>query len=485
MKLLLRPAQEVAIKSKPVRLQQMRQLRKNVRKLLRELDPDIRVDGGWDRVDVDVPDGRGLSGLVIETLQRVSGISTIQEIGIFPFVDVEDMAEKVIKAFASRITGKTFAVRVRRQGTHAMSSTEMEREVGGRLAAAGKPLRVDLSAPEVEIRIEVKDDQFHVAHRRHKGMGGYPMGSVETVMTLVSGGYDSSVAAYLMMRRGLRNHFLFFNLGGTAHETGVRQVVHYLWQQYGASHGAKFISVPFEGVVAEIMRSVNNRYWGVVLKRMMLKAASEIAGSVRAEGLVMGDAVAQVSSQTLTNLNVVDRASEQVVLRPLVAMDKESIIAIAREIGTESYARTMPEYCGVISSKPVTRAKLDRTEHEEAQMDPAALQQAIEQRVDTPVSRLLDSVQTPEEVELVRTPSVDDVIVDVRHPDEIERSPLELTNNRVVEIPFYELNQQADQLGGDTRYLLYCDRGTMSRMHAGHLKAEGHRNVEVYAPERS
>ncbi|HCW91229.1 MAG TPA: tRNA 4-thiouridine(8) synthase ThiI, partial [Marinobacter sp.] len=81
-------------------------------------------------------------------------------------------------------------------------------------APAGKPLRVDLSAPEVEIRIEVKDDQFHVAHRRHKGLGGYPMGSVETVMTLVSGGYDSSVAAYLMMRRGLRNHFLFFNLGG-------------------------------------------------------------------------------------------------------------------------------------------------------------------------------------------------------------------------------------------------------------------------------
>ncbi|HCW91231.1 MAG TPA: tRNA 4-thiouridine(8) synthase ThiI, partial [Marinobacter sp.] len=191
-----------------------------------------------------------------------------------------------------------------------------------------------------------------------------------------------------------------------------------------------------------------------------------------------------VPSQTLTNLNVVDRASKQVVLRPLVAMDKESIIAIAREIGTESYARAMPEYCGVISSKPVTRAKLDRTEHEEARMDPAALQQAIEQRVDTPVSRLLDSVRTPEEVELVRTPSVEDVIVDVRHPDEIARAPLELTNNRVLEIPFYELNQQADQLAAGTRYLLYCDRGTMSRMHAGHLKAEGHGNVEVYAPER-
>lgn len=157
-----------------------------------------------------------------------------------------------------------------------------------------------------------------------------------------------------MLRRGLRSHFLFFNLGGVAHEVGVRQVVHYLWDRYGASHGAKFISVPFDGVVEEIMRSVGHRHWGVVLKRQMLKAASEIARNNNAVALVTGDAAGQVSSQTLTNLNVVDRASDEVVLRPLIAMDKETIIGIAREIGTESYARNMPEYCGVISQKPAT-----------------------------------------------------------------------------------------------------------------------------------
>ncbi len=118
------------------------------------------------------------------------------------------------------------------------------------------------------------------------------------------------------------------------------------------------------------MRSVNHRHWGgVVLKRMMLKAAAEIARDYNASGLVMGDAVAQVSSQTLTNLNVVDRASDEVVLRPLIAMDKQEIIRIAKDIGTEPFARNMPEYCGVISSKPVTRARLHRVEEEEANMD--------------------------------------------------------------------------------------------------------------------
>lgn len=482
MKLLIRPAPEVAIKSKPVRRQQMRHLRQNIRKLLARLDADILVEGSWDRIDVEVPEDRGLSGPVIDELLRIPGISTIQEIAVYPFESLQDLAAKVVAAYGQRLDGKTFAVRARRHGQHEFRSIDIERTVGAALLSATHAAGVDLKTPQMEVRVEVRDKQFHIAHRKHRGLGGYPLGSVETVMTLISGGYDSSVAAYLMLRRGLRNHFLFFNLGGTAHEVGVRQVVYYLWERYGASHGAKFISVPFEGVVAEIMRSVSHRHWGVVLKRLMLKAASEIARDNNAVGLVTGDAVAQVSSQTLSNLNVVDRASDEVVLRPLIAMDKESIIRIAREIGTEPYARNMPEYCGVISQKPATRAKLHRVEADEANMDPAVLAAAIEARQETPVNRLMASTVTPEEVELVQTPGVGDVIIDVRHPSEGERAPLHLTNNEVLTIPFYELNQQLPDLPQDRQYLLYCDRGTMSRMHAGHLKAEGHDNVKVYAP---
>ncbi len=482
MKLLIRPAPEVAIKSKPVRQQQMRQLRQNIRKLLARLDYNIRVDGSWDRVDVELPDGLGLEGPVIDELVRIPGISTIQEIGVFPFVGIDDVCEKAIEAYAERLSGQTFAVRVRRHGSHEFRSIDLERSVGAALLEASNASGVNLKKPDLEVRIEINEETFHIAHRRHEGLGGYPLGTVETVMTLVSGGYDSSVAAYLMMRRGIRSHFLFFNLGGTAHEVGVRQVVHYLWQRYGASHSVKFISVPFDGVVAEIMRSVNHRHWGVVLKRQMLKAAAEIARDYSATGLVMGDAVAQVSSQTLTNLNVVDRASDEVVLRPLIAMDKQEIIRIARDIGTEPFARNMPEYCGVISSKPVTRARLHRVEEDEANLNPEVLAQAVASRSDAMVSSLLDSITTPEEIELVQTPSVADVIIDVRHPSEEQRAPLSLTNNQVLKIPFYELNQQLSELSGDRQYLLYCDRGTMSRLHAGHLRAEGHSNVKVYTP---
>lgn len=482
MKLLIRPASEVAIKSKPVRRQQMRHLRQNVRKLLMQIDSDILVEGSWDRVDVDVPDGRGLSGPVVDALMRIPGISTIQEISVFPLISLEDVAKKTVAAFSGRLDGKSFAVRAKRFGSHDFRSLDLEREVGGELMMAASDASVNLRSPQVEVRIEVQDDQFHIASCKHRGLGGFPLGSAENVMTLISGGYDSSVAAYLMLRRGLRSHFLFFNLGGVAHEVGVRQVVHYLWDRYGASHGAKFISVPFDGVLEEIMASVGHRHWGVVLKRQMLKAASEIARKNNVSGLVTGDAVAQVSSQTLTNLNVVDRASDEVVLRPLIAMDKETIIAIAREIGTEPYARTMPEYCGVISQKPATRAKLSRVEADEAEMDPQVLIRAIEAREEAKVSELLDSKVTPEDVELVVTPAVTDVIIDVRHPSEGEQSPLQLTGNEILSIPFYELNRKVSELPANRQYLLYCDKGTMSRMHAVHLKAEGHENIKVYAP---
>lgn len=484
MKLLIRPAAEVAIKSKPVRRTQMRHLRQNIRKLLMQIDGRVVVEGSWDRVEATVPDGPGVASLVVDALMRIPGISNIQEIATFTFCSMDDIVDKAKEAFAEDLKGKSFVVRVRRQGNHDFRSVDLERYTGAVLLEHSEASGVDLKKPDITVRMEIKDDQCHITRRRYPGLGGYPLGSVEPVMTLISGGYDSSVAAYLMLRRGLRNHFLFFNLGGTAHEVGVRQVVHYLWERYGSSHSAKFISVPFDGVVAEIMHSVNHRHWGVVLKREMLRAAVILAEKNNAQGLVKGDAVGQVSTQTLVNLNVVDRACDMVVLRPLIAMDKGQIIDIAKEIGTEAFARSMPEYCGVISQRPATRAKLHRVEEDEARMDASVLQEAIEHRDECSVRDLLETITTAEDVELVQTPSVGDIVIDIRHPVEAERAPLVLTSNEILHIPFYELSQHLGDLPANGQYLLYCDQGAMSQLHAGHLKAQGYANIRVYTPTR-
>lgn len=130
------------------------------------------------------------------------------------------------------------------------------------------------------------------------------------------------------------------------------EVAHYLWKKYGSSHRVLFISVPFEEVVGEILQKVDNSQMGVVLKRMMLRASTEIAERLHIDALVTGEAISQVSSQTLPNLSVIDSATDMLVLRPLIASHKQDIIDTAFQIGTAEFAKNMPEYCGVISRTP-------------------------------------------------------------------------------------------------------------------------------------
>jgi thiamine biosynthesis protein ThiI len=330
--------------------------------------------------------------------------------------------------------------------------------------------------------MEIRDQRLFVIHNQHEGLGGYPLGSLEQTLVLMSGGFDSTVAAYQMMRRGLVTHFCFFNLGGRAHELGVMEVAHYLWQKFGSSQRVLFISVPFEEVLGEILGKVDNSQMGVILKRMMLRASTRMAEQLQINALVTGEAISQVSSQTLPNLSVIDSATDMLVLRPLIASHKQDIINTANQIGTAEFAKHMPEYCGVISVNPTTRAKKDRIEHEERQFDMAILERALERATLLPIDKVIDELGKDVKIEEVSEALASHVIIDIRHPDNAEEQPLELPGIEVQTLPFYALNSRFKELDANRQYLLYCDKGVMSRLHAHHLLSEGHANVRVYRP---
>src|SRR5690554_6883205 len=234
-----------------------------------------------------------------------------------------------------------------------------------------------LNRPDVEVRLEIRHRRLLVEFNRQEGLGGYPLGSIEQTLVLMSGGFDSTVAAYQLMRGGLLAHFCFFNLGGRAHELGVMEVAHYLWEKFGRSHRVLFVSVPFEEVLADILGNVDNSQMGIVLKRQMLRAAEKIADGLQIGTLATGEAISQVSSQTLINLSVIDKATDKLVLRPLVAAHKQDIINTAEAIGTAEFAKHMPEYCGVISVNPTTRARPGRIAREEESLNQQLLEQAV------------------------------------------------------------------------------------------------------------
>jgi thiamine biosynthesis protein ThiI len=497
MKFLIKYSPEMTTKSRIVRTRFCRQLRKNLARLLRlhvglvdryanAQAPDaLSVEAHWDYLEVDVPAVHtALVPQIENVLRNTPGIWSFSRVQAYPLPDFEGILGLVKAQHAESLKGKTFAVRSRRAGKHAFNSMDVDRFVGAGLLRDTEAARVNLTKPDITILLEIRDNELFLVEASQDGLGGFPIGTTDSVVSLISGGFDSAVATYLAMKRGLRTHYLFFNLGGREHEIAVKEVALYLWMKFGASHQVRFITVPFEGVVAEILEKIDNSQMGVVLKRMMLRAGEQVARHLEVEALVTGEAIAQVSSQTLQNLAVIDEATNMLVLRPLVMSDKQDIVDLARKIGTEEFSAVIPEYCGVISVKPTTRAKRHRIEHEETRFDFAILEKALADRVALDIRDMrLEELQAAAPIDEVQAPDDAAIIIDIRHPDEAELRPLHVAGNTVLSVPFYRLNKAFAELQQDRTYLLYCARGVMSRLHASHLKESGFLNVGVYRPE--
>lgn len=476
---------EITIKSPSVRKRWTRLLTENIRLLGRQLHPRTSVVQDWDRLEVRVGENSdAMRQQFIDLLGRIPGIANFSEVKAHSFESIHQVYEAAQQVWGRALTGKTFCVRVKRSGSHDFTSTEVERYVGGGLNQHNATGGVRLKDPDVTVHIEIKDNYFYIVDGKYQGLGGFPMGTQDPVLSLVSGGFDSTVASFQMIKRGMRTHFCFFNLGGRAHEIGVKEIAYFLWQKYGSTHRVRFITVPFEGVVNEIMRTVSPANMGVVLKRMMLRAAEKVAEKGGIEALVTGEAVSQVSSQTIPNLAIIDRVTDMLVLRPLIATDKTDIIRLSREIGAEEFSANIPEYCGVIAVKPSAKVKAHEVEAEEAEFDFAVLEQALADCLVQSIDTVVSDIEESGEVTCINTLPPGATVIDVRHPDESELRPLQVSEAEVLEIPFFKLSSKFDALDRAKTYYLYCEKGVMSELHAAHLVDAGFTNVAVYRPAK-
>ena len=366
MKFIVKLYPEIMMKSKSVRMRFTKMLETNIRNVLKNVDEGAKVQRLYDRIIVQVPsDKPELCDVFAERLACIPGIAHVVQVSEYTFDSIDHIYQQALPKYRDEIAGKTFCVRVKRSGNHDFNSIDVERYVGGGLNQHTEALGVKLKDPDVTVNLEINQDKLYMVERRIQGLGGFPMATQEDVLSLISGGFDSGVSSFQFIKKGARTHYCFFNLGGAQHEIGVKQVAYHLWKKYGESHKVRFVSVPFEPVVEEILERIDNGQMGVVLKRVMMRAATRIADKYGIQALVTGESLGQVSSQTLTNLNVIDRSTDLLILRPLIAMDKQDIINQSRIIGTEDFAKSIPEYCGVISQKPTVKAVLSKVEAEE------------------------------------------------------------------------------------------------------------------------
>ncbi len=475
---------EIAIKSKSVRKRQTLLLERNLKTILLQVHEQVEVNNNFDHLTVRCnSDDAAVRQKLIERLSCIPGIVNFAEMQSSPFSSLHDIFEQVLAVYGPKLANKSFSVRVRRSGNHEFTSIEAERYIGGGLNQHIASARVQLKQPDTVVALEIKKDLLIMVRQMHQGMGGFPLPSQSDVLSLISGGYDSAVASYLMIRKGLRTHYLFFNLGGAAHEAGVREMAFYIWQKYSLSHRVKFVSVNFAPVVEQILENIDNGLMGVVLKRMMMRAASQVAERLGIKALVTGESIGQVSSQTITNLNVIDRVTDTLILRPLIYQDKQEIIDMARKIGVDDIAKSMPEYCGVISNKPTVNAVLTAVEASEQQFDFTVLQQVVEEAKVLDIRTVEYQAEQQAHVvsELAQLPA-DAVVLDIRSPEETELKPLTVAGHSVIELPFFRLASQFGNLDQSRQYYCYCERGVMSRLQAVVLQEQGFNNVAVYRP---
>lgn len=287
---------------------------------------------------------------VVARATRVFGVASVDEMEELAAGDLDHLASEVARLTRDRVAGRTFGVRVKRRGTHSWKSYDLASKSGALLVEAGGT--VNLDDPQEPVDVMVLDDRAFLVVAHHRGPGGLPVGTQEPVLGLVSGGFDSVVAAWMMMSRGCPVEFVHFTLSCSQSDHAVA-VARTLWERWGYGTDPVVHVVEFQPVKEALLEHVDVRMRQVALKVLMARAASQIAEERGILALLTGDAMGQVSSQTLPHLVAVSEASDVPIFRPLLGLPKQDIIDYARRIGTAEMSARAQEVCDLSEGRPV------------------------------------------------------------------------------------------------------------------------------------
>jgi thiamine biosynthesis protein ThiI len=301
-------------------------------------------------------------------LARVFGVANFSVAGRTS-LDVDAMAAAVLADLGDRSV-ESFRVSARRADKRLpLTSPEFEREVGGRIKEA-RGWRVDLSNPALTIHLECLTDETFYFFGKEQGPGGMPTGVSGRVACLLSGGIDSPVAAFRLMRRGctvVLVHFHSYPIHSLTSQEKVREIATLLTRY---QLGTRLYLVPFGDIQRRVVLAVPPALRVVVYRRLMMRIAWALAQRSRARALVTGEVIGQVASQTLENLSVIDGVVEAPIFRPLIGMDKDEIVAQAQRLGTYPISIIPDEDCCQLFTPrhPATKARRRDVDAAEGQL---------------------------------------------------------------------------------------------------------------------
>ncbi|MHA6803327.1 tRNA uracil 4-sulfurtransferase ThiI [Salinifilum ghardaiensis] len=325
-----------------------RHLLRNLEWALGEVDPRARVERRAGVLVVTSPNAQDpqRQAALVERAREVVGISVVQP-GVRTSKDPEATAQSALELLRQQLGAapRTFAVRARRRDKNfRMSSSEMAAYLGQRVVdELGWP--VDLDNPDTEITVEVDWRETFVSVQHLRGQGGLPVGSSGRALSLLSGGYDSPVAAYRMMRRGLRCDFLHFTGAPYTGPSSTYKAYALVRQLNRFQGGSRLHVVPIGKAQRALATAGAGELQIVAQRRLIVRVGTALAQRLGGEALVTGDSLGQVSSQTLSNMATTEQAAGLPVMRPLLAWDKQEIMGEAASIGTADISKLPDEDC--------------------------------------------------------------------------------------------------------------------------------------------
>lgn len=462
---LLRISGEVSTKARPTRRRFVSRLQRNLRDALESVGAEFEIDSSHDRILV-----RASPASALEVLSRVFGIQSLSPAERHPVSCAADVVAHGERIFGEDVVGRRFAVRARNVGGESVAGLrgrDIEVELGARLLERAHS--VDLDDPEFTARIEIYRGAAYFFRDHIAAEGGLPLGTGDRAIALVSGGFDSPVAAWQLLRRGVNLDYVFCNLGGFSHRLGTVRVMQVIANRWSYGTRPRLHAIDFSAVSRDLQRVSEPRYWQVILKRQMLRAAEAVATKCHAEAIITGEAVAQVSSQTLVNLRTISEATQLPILRPLVGANKDEIIRRAERIGTAALSAVVDEYCALVSRHPATASRPEAIEKNEAGMDPEVLARAIEAREILDLRSLDPDASGMPEIETDRVPE-GACVVDLRTRREYEGWHFP----GALHLDFGHALEGYGSFAKDQTYLLYCEFGLKSAHLAELMRAAGH-----------
>lgn len=309
---------------------------------------------------------------VLKELSKVFGIANFSKAAVCE-KDLKDIQEKVCEYLEDELSIiKTFKVETKRADKKfKLKSPEVSREVGGYILEKFPNLTVDVNNPDLVVNVEIRDNNAFVRGNSIEGAGGIPVGMGIKAVSLISGGIDSPVASYMMSKRGLQLVAVHFASPPYTSPRAQEKVERLLKKVAQYSGKIEMVTVPFTKIQEEIKAKCKEEYFTIIMRRFMMKISELIAKKCGCLALVTGESLGQVASQTLEAISCTNAVVDMPIFRPLIGMDKEEIISVARKIDTfKTSIEPYEDCCTIFTPKhPKTKPNLEEVLKEESKLD--------------------------------------------------------------------------------------------------------------------